>query len=153
MLEIAIGAILASVLVVALRHARFERVLRFWAVALSVAAAIYVGFVLVGGAHVRWFLLEAGGFILFSVLAFLGLKYSPWVLALAWFAHIAWDALLHSQNTAFVPQWYPAACIGFDLVVGAYIIVMYSRLRNPVTPNSGFHGRYPETPGGLRKER
>jgi len=140
MLEITIGAILAGVLITALRHARFERVLRFWAVALSVAAAIYVGFVLVGGVNGQWLLVEAGGFILFTVLALLGLKYSPWVLALAWFAHIGWDTLLHSQITSFVPQWYPAACIGFDLVVGAYIIVIYSRLRNSVTPNNGFHG-------------
>lgn len=140
MLEVITGGILAGVLVTLLRHARFERVLRFWAVALSVAAAIYVGFVLVGGAQAEWFWIEVAGFILFSVLAFLGFKFSPWVLALAWFAHIAWDALLHPQNTVFVPQWYPAVCMGFDLVVGAYLIAAYSQLRKPVTPNNGFHG-------------
>lgn len=130
MLEIPMGVILSATLITVLRHARFERVLRFWAVALSVSAAIYVGFALVGGAHIRWLLIETGGFILFTALAFIGLKYLPWVLAPAWFAHIAWDTLLHSQNTAFVPQWFPAVCIGFDLVVGVYITVMYSQLRN-----------------------
>lgn len=139
MFEVITGAVLAGVLVALLRHARFERVLRFWAVALSVAAAIYVGFVLVGGARAQWFWVEVAGFILFSVLAFLGFTFSPWVLALAWFAHIAWDTLLHSQNTGFVPQWYPAVCVGFDLVVGAYLIVAYSRLRKSITPNNGFH--------------
>lgn len=135
MLEVAIGAVLAGVLITVLRHARLENVLRFWAVALSFVAAIYSGFVLVDGAHTQWFLVEAGGFILFTILAFLGLRYSPWVLALAWFAHIAWDTLLHSQSTSFVHQWYPAACIGFDLVAGAYIIILYSRSRNPVSPS------------------
>jgi hypothetical protein len=140
MLAVIAGAVLAGVLVVLLRHARFERLLRFWAVALSVAAAIYVGFVLVGGAQAQWFWVEVAGFILFSVLAFLGYKFSPWMLAMAWFAHIAWDTLLHSQSTVFVPQWYPAVCVGFDLVMGAYLIVAYSRLRKRITPNNGFHG-------------
>jgi hypothetical protein len=135
MLEIMVGAILAGVLVVALRRARFERVLRFWARALFVAAAIYVGFVLVGGAPTQWLLIEVGGLLLFTTLAVLGLKYSPWVLAGAWFAHIAWDSLLHSQSTAFVPQWYPPLCIGFDLVVGAYIVFVWSRFRKHVPPN------------------
>lgn len=87
MFEVITGAVLAGVLVALLRHARFERVLRFWAVALSVAAAIYVGFVLVGSAQAQWFWVEVAGFILFSGLAFLGFKFSPWVLALAWLAH------------------------------------------------------------------
>jgi hypothetical protein len=138
MLEIIVGAILAGVLVVALRRARFEGVLRFWARALFVAAAIYVGFVLVGNAQTQWLLIEVSGLVLFSALAALGLKYSPWVLAGAWFAHIAWDTLLHSQNTAFIPQWYPLLCIGFDLVVGAYIVVVYSQLRKSVKANNRF---------------
>jgi hypothetical protein len=134
MLEIIVGAILAGVFIVALRRASFGRALRFWARALFVAAAIYVGFVLVGDTSTQWLLIEAGGLVFFSTLAILGLKYSPWVLAGAWFGHIAWDTLLHSSNTVFVPQSYPLLCIGFDLVVGAYIVVMYSRLRKPVTP-------------------
>jgi hypothetical protein len=145
MLEIMVGAILAGVLVVAHRRARFERVLRFWARALFVAAAIYVGFVLVGDAPTQWLLIEVSGLVLFTTLAVVGLKYSPWVLAGAWFAHIAWDTLLHPQNMAFVPQWYPPLCIGFDLVVGAYIIFVYGRFRKQVTPNKALQPTSPLT--------
>lgn len=127
------GALAAGVLVMALHHVPFDHALRTLAVALLVAAAIYVAFVITGGAHGRGLLVEAGGFILFTALALLGLTYSPLVLALAWFAHIAWDTVLHSHDTAFVPQCYPALCIGFDLVIGVCIIVRYRRLRNPGT--------------------
>lgn len=141
------GALAAGVLVAVLRHVPVDRALRTLAVALSVAAAIYVVFVITGGTHGRWLLVEAGGFILFTALAILGLKYSPMVLALAWFAHIAWDAVLHSHDTAFVPQWYPALCIGFDLVIGACIIVRYRRLCNPGTNRKV--GRGAASPGNL----
>jgi hypothetical protein len=148
MLEIMVGVILAGVLILALRHARFEHAFHFWARALFVAAAIYVGFVLVGGAPTQWLLIEVGGLVFFSTLAVLGLKYSPWLLAGAWFGHIAWDTLLHSPNTAFVPQWYPPLCIGFDLVVSAYIVVAWYRLRKPVTPNNAFNTDAPKRRAG-----
>lgn len=129
MFEAIVGAIIAGVLV--FRQAESDCVLRFWVRVLFIAAAIYVVFALVGNAPGQWFLIEAGGLVLFSVLAMLGLRFSPWILAFAWFAHIAWDNLLHSANTAFVPPWYPPLCIGFDLVVGVYIVFFaLGRVRN-----------------------
>ena len=128
-IEIVIGSMLAGLLVAAFRRTRFERALQFWAWVLVVASAIYVGFALLGDAPTRTLLVEVGGLALFVALAILGVRYSPWVLAGAWFAHIAWDTLLHSHSTAFVPQWYPPTCIGFDLVVGVYIVATYSQLR------------------------
>lgn len=128
-LEISGGALLAGVLIAGLRHPAFELTLRLWARALFVAAAIYVGFALVGHASPHWIFVEVGGLVLFAVLAVLGLRYSPWVLAAAWLAHIAWDTGLHLQDTVFVPLWYPRACVGFDLVVSAYIVAMCMELR------------------------
>lgn len=121
-LEISGGALLAGTLVAALRRPGFEPALRLWARALFVAATIYVGFAVVGHASPHWILVEVGGLVLFAVLAVLGLRFSPWMLAAAWLAHIAWDTGLHGQDTVFVPLWYPRACIGFDLVVSAYIV-------------------------------
>lgn len=132
-----LGAILAGLLVRALRRVQPHHALRLWALLLLVAAAIYVGFALVGNAPAHWFLVEAGGLMLFAILAMLGLRWSPWVLGLAWFAHIAWDALLHSHDAAFVPQWYPPVCIGFDLVVGAYIVLACSRARDKAAGVNG----------------
>jgi hypothetical protein len=136
MLEIFAGAVSAGVLVVALHRAGVERVQRYWAWLLFVAAAIYVGFVLVGNVPIQWLLIEIGGLVLFSALAVVGLKYSPWVLAAAWFGHIGWDTLLHSPDMAFVPTWYPPLCIGFDLVVGAYIVFVCSRPPKRVAPKT-----------------
>jgi len=133
LLEIAVGGIIAIIFVTALRRAPFERVQRFWALALVVAAAIYVGFAVVGGAPARWLLIEGGGVVLFAALAFLGFRYSPWVLAGAWIAHTGWDNMLHGASTAFVPLWYPAVCIGFDLGAAGHLMVAYSRSRRALT--------------------
>lgn len=132
-LEISGGALLAGALIAAFHCTAFEPTLRLWARALFVAAAIYVGFALVAHASTQWIFVEVGGLVLFAALAVLGLRYSPWVLAGAWLAHIAWDMGLHSQDAAFVPLWYPRACIGFDLVVSAYIVAMCIELRGRST--------------------
>lgn len=128
-LAISGGALLAGVTIAVFHRLAFEPTLRLWARALFVAAAIYVGFALVADAPTHWIVVEVGGLVLFAALALLGLRYSPWVLAGAWLAHIAWDIGLHSQDTVYVPLWYPRACIGFDLVVSAYIVVMCIELR------------------------
>lgn len=93
--------------------------------ALSIAAAIYVGFAVAGGAQAQWFLVEAAGFALFSVLAIISVKDFLWVLALGWFVHILWDIMLHSHTTGFVPEWYPPLCIGFDFVASAHVWFLY----------------------------
>ena len=48
----------------------------------------------------------------------------PIVLALGWAAHVIWDVgmHLHGAGAEFTPAWYPAVCIGFDLVVAAAIV-------------------------------
>jgi hypothetical protein len=64
----------------------------------------------------------------FTLLAWLGLKVSALILALAWAAHAAWDVLLHKlQNAAFVPDWYPLACLAFDLLLAAYIVAHFGK--------------------------
>lgn len=34
--------------------------------------------------------------------------------------HVFWDILLHSPGMAFVPAWYPIACVAFDALVAGY---------------------------------
>lgn len=123
-LDITGGALLAGTIVAALHRPATERILRLWARALFVAAAIYVGFALTADAPTFWIFVEVVGLALFAALAILGIRYCPWVLAGAWLVHIAWDMGLHSQDPSFVPLWYPRACIGFDLVVSAYIVAI-----------------------------
>lgn len=125
----AIGIIVAAVAGVALalpylgyaRRTRDPR--RLFATGLAIAALAYVVFALTRGTT-RDVAIEAGGVLLFGSIARAARRGAPWLLALAWAAHVAWDVLLHSMTAStYAPWWYPAACIGFDLAVAAAILL------------------------------
>jgi hypothetical protein len=81
-----------------------------------------VGFALLGGAPRSWLILEVGGFVLFSLVALLGLRRSMWFVVVGWAAHPVWDVVLHKVlSVGFVPEWYPVGCAGFDLLLAVYI--------------------------------
>ena len=88
---------------------------------MVVAALIYLPFVLTAG--LDWVVLEAGGVLLFGVLAYAGVRGPPILLALGWTAHVVWDVALHLvTGQVIVPRWYPSLCITFDIFVVAYIV-------------------------------
>lgn len=114
-LAVAAGAALA------VPYVRYARRVHF-AVGLVVAALVYVVFAISRGA-IDSLLVELGGVALFTAIAFLGMRYSRWFLAVGWAAHVGWDLLLHPAGAAsYAPWWYPIVCIGFDLVVAIGII-------------------------------
>lgn len=88
------------------------------AVALGVAAGIYVGFGLQDGrpGQVVVQLLGALPFIVVAVFW----PQAVGLLGMAWIAHGLWDGVheLGLVGTR-VPSWYPAACLGWDVVLGA----------------------------------
>lgn len=89
---------------------------------LVLIAVIYIGFALWGQAS-DWYFIEFGGLIIYGFFAFLGYKYSYWILALGWVLHVFWDINLHMLNNVdFVPVWYAPFCLTFDIVFAAYII-------------------------------
>jgi hypothetical protein len=121
-LQLLIGVIACGALIFVARRLSPERELRLYAVSLVIAALIYVGFTL-RGATAAWLSVELAGLLAFTLLAWLGLKMSALILALAWTAHAAWDVLLHQlPDVAFVPDWYPVICVGFDLLLAGYIV-------------------------------
>jgi hypothetical protein len=64
---------------------------------------------------------ELLGLALFAAFAALGLKNSPWFLAIGIAGHgFAWD-LWHYKNSAYIPDWYAVACMLVDLALGAYV--------------------------------
>lgn len=68
-----------------------------------------------------WIWVELLGLALFSALALLGLKNSPWFLAIGIAGHgLAWDSW-HYQNSAYVPNWYAVACLLVDVALAAYV--------------------------------
>ncbi|HKJ25370.1 MAG TPA: hypothetical protein VKB65_11145, partial [Myxococcota bacterium] len=121
-LDAALGAVLgAGFVALARRAGRAE--LAWIAAGLLVAAAIYplLGLAAHGARELR---VELFGVALFGGLAGLGLVLTPWLLAAGWLLHAAWDLLLPwVADTGYVPPWYGAACLGFDLVVVAALAV------------------------------
>lgn len=68
-----------------------------------------------------WIWVELLGLALFAAFAALGLKNSPWFLAIGIAGHgLAWDSW-HYKNSAYVPDWYAVACLLVDLALGAYV--------------------------------
>ena len=68
-----------------------------------------------------WIWVELLGLALFAAFAALGLKNSPWFLAIGIAGHgFAWD-LSHYKNSAYIPDWYAVACMLVDLALGAYV--------------------------------
>ena len=130
-IEIIIGIILAAAVVFAFRKMKDERFAKFFAGSLIIAALIYVGFatfgVFIGEATANWILIEIGGFFLYSVFAYLGIKLSEWFLAIGWATHVLWDVGLHfgEATASFVPDFYPPVCIGFDLAIAVYIVYRF----------------------------
>jgi len=96
-----------------------ERLVLAWG--LVVAAAVYMVFAIRTGS-LQWIGLELLGLAVFSAIAAAGAWRWSSLLVVGWVAHVGWDVLLHGAATPFVPSWYPALCVGFDLVVAAAII-------------------------------
>jgi hypothetical protein len=68
-----------------------------------------------------WIWVELLGLALFTAFAALGLKNSPWFLAIGIAGHgVAWDSW-HYKNSAYIPNWYAVACLLVDLTLGAYL--------------------------------
>jgi hypothetical protein len=123
LLPVAVGLILGAALIFIARNLGPKREPTVFAIGLLLAALIYAGFGIVGGAPLPWMALELAGVPVFGLIAWLGLKRSAGWLTFGWAAHAAWDAGLHlgSANLEFVPRWYPIFCGTLDLLVAAYL--------------------------------
>ena len=118
-----LGLVLGGAFVAAARS-RGGNETRVLALGLVVAAAIYVGFAVVGaGAGAGWTLTEAGGIGVYGAFAWLGLRRSAGWLAAGWALHTVWDVGLHlvGGGAAFAPTGYVVLCVSFDLLTAAYV--------------------------------
>lgn len=74
-----------------------------------------------GRATSYWLWVEVLGALAFAELAVLGVKRSPWLLAIGMVLHgVAWDAW-HYRNSTYIPDWYVIACLAVDLTIGVYV--------------------------------
>ena len=120
LLLILLGALLALPY---LAYARKQRKAAF-AIGLVIAALVYVAFAIAKG-DLRSLGIELLGVAVFGALAFLAIRKWPMLLAFGWVAHVAWDLALHPL------WWYPALCVGFDLVVAGFILGTLWPARTP----------------------
>ena len=95
-------------------------------------------FAATGGGVNYWFWVELLGTAIFVALAVLGVKRSPWFLAIGMVLHgLAWDAW-HYRNSTYIPDWYVIACLAVDLSFGAYVaarVPAYQRASRIETEN------------------
>lgn len=130
MLDLIIGGVAAIICIGFIQFLFPNKVMSVWRTGIVIAAIIYVGFVIQKGAW-DFLYMELIGVGIYSILAWLSLKYNNYWLALAWALHIAWDMLLHDAvSTSYVPVWYPVSCIGFDIMIACYVLG-YKYLKNP----------------------
>lgn len=104
------------------RGANFER--KLFAAFLAGMPIIYVTryFATTGPMIDSSLCLELLGVVVFAAPAVLGLKRSPWFLAIGIPAHgLAWDSW-HYHNSSYIPDWYAILCLIVDVAYGAYAI-------------------------------
>lgn len=81
LLELTIGILFAGLTILLIQVLPPTVYHNFYAIALITAALIYVFFSFVSQ-NTTWILTELLGVILFSIIAFTGIKISPWFLAM-----------------------------------------------------------------------
>ncbi len=97
------------------------------AIVLFIAGGVYLGFAVGGGASGLWALAELVQALILGILGLLGLRGSPYWLAAGWALHPLWDVVLHHLGPGheFAPEPWVIACVSFDLIIAAYLIVAH----------------------------
>ena len=128
------GALFGVLWIGLARRLSWRNQVRLFAVTLFLAGVIYLAF---GAFHgPRWIALEGAGFVLFTLLAWAGLR-QPWLLALGWLLHAGWDGILHlALEQPVIGPWLPLLCLPFDLMVAAYLARGASRAAGRAEPTA-----------------
>ena len=105
-----------------LRAVNFERnLLAGFLVGMPLVYVARYLFASTGRAVNHWLFVEVLGVAIFAALAVLGVRRSPWFLAIGMVLHgLTWD-IWHYRNSAYIPDWYAIACLAVDLTFGAYV--------------------------------
>lgn len=123
---LAAGAVLGGVTLIIPALLSDRDAFSFLAVLLALIAGVYLGYAIQDG-RPRAALTEEVGIVVFAVLATVALSTGDAVwLAAGLFGHALWDAVHHPRgiDTA-VAWWYVPLCIGFDVVVGVYVLLRF----------------------------
>ncbi len=127
LIEGAIGGAILSLLAFLLSRFTKDVVGRtLLATVLFTAAGAYFGFAVAAPVSPIWWLIELLQCIAFGTMGLIGWRGSAKWLALGWALHPIWDFGLHYVGPGtFAPWPYAIACLSFDWVVAAYILIAY----------------------------
>ena len=120
---IGVGSGILTILIIALL--RFLDKQTFYGLILTGIGYLYVGF--------TWrdtgsLVLCAGQAILFSLIAYYGVKKSMLLLAAGYFLHGLWDLAFDLfPYTKLIPPHYDLFCLSIDFTMGFYLIVLNYR--------------------------
>lgn len=139
-MEYLVGSALALGVCVFAALVGLDRGRAFFPTVAIVVASYYALFAVMGGS-VETLMLEMIAIASFVLLAVLGLRISLWYAAAALAAHGVFD-WFHGGLIANpgVPEWWPAFCMTFDIVAGAWLAIMLSVSRG-ATPARRFSER------------
>jgi len=103
------------------------------ATVLFAAAGAYLGFAVAAPVSRIWLLIELLQAIAFGTLGLYGWRGPAKWLALGWALHPLWDLPLHyyGPGRSFAPWTYAVACLSYDWVVAAYILIYYRGSNRP----------------------
>ena len=101
------------------------------ATVLFAAAGAYLGFAVAARVSRIWLLIELLQCIAFGTMGLIGWRgFAKW-LALGWALHPVWDFGMHyvGPGRDIGPWTYAVACLSFDWIVAAYILIAYQVFR------------------------
>ena len=124
-----LGIVLGVVFLLYARSGSKHREIQVLSAGLVVATVIYVGFAIIWGGY-KWILIELAGVSIYGLFAWLALRFNYNWLVFGWATHPAWDLMLHffGDGRMIAPEWYVIACISFDFLIAAYIIITYKKI-------------------------
>ena len=132
------GAVLSLIAFLLSKFASDVAARTLLATVLFAAAGAYLGFAFQESLLRGWVLIELLQCIAIGTLGLYGWRGNAKWLALGWALHPIWDFVLHyiGPGRSFTPWRYAIACITFDWVVAAYVVIYYRGSSHPA-PSPG----------------
>ena len=129
-----VGIGLALALCVLATIVGFDRERAFYPTVTIVIASYYALFAIMGGS-LHALATESIAITAFLLISIVGFKKNLWLIVGALWAHGVFD-FVHGNLIANpgVPKWWPAFCLTFDWVAGAYLAILIARQRVIANP-------------------
>ena len=127
-----IGFAVAALVALFANFFKFDRDRSFYPTVLIVVASYYVLFATMAGSA-RSIIVEASVMLLFVAAAVAGMRSSPWFVVAGLAGHGVFD-FFHGSIIANpgVPGFWPAWCLGYDVVAAACMAILVVHRMRPV---------------------